>query len=139
MNYYGFKFTENTNGYYFYFISNFYNDELAQESIEHYIANVPTEMNKYLETVNFDDVKVERVLSSAIDIINNHFPHDDKNMLVSDSYKALIPPPKAKREPKKKAEPKEPKEKKPAKPRGKKSAPQKVIISTENTTVNMDQ
>ncbi len=137
MNYYSFKFSENTNGYYFYFISPFDGSDidLVSESIEHYISNVPTEMNKYLVTVNFDDVKIERVVSTSVmDIINNHFSQDDKNMLVSDSWKSLIPPSKAKRTPKPKAE----KEKKEPKARGKK-ATQKVEISTENTTLNMNQ
>ena len=79
--------------------------DLVEESIEHYIANVPSEMNKYLDSIDFDNVKVERVIGvSAMDIINRSFSQDDKNMLVSDSFKALIPPPKPKRQPKAKAQ-----------------------------------
>ena len=131
MNYYGFKLTEADHGYYFYFLSPFDGQDidLVAESIEHYISNVPTEMNKYLVTVNFDEVKIERVIStSAMDIINNQFPNDTKCMNVSNEYVSHIPPPKPKRTPKPKGE---------AKPKGKKST-QKVEISTENTTLNMN-
>ena len=111
MNYYAYKFTENDHGYFFYFLSPFDGKEidLVEESIEHYISNEPSDMNKYLMNVNFDEVKVERVIGvSAMDIINRSFPQEDKNMMVSDSYKALIPPAKPKRQPKAKAQPKPP-------------------------------
>ena len=135
MNYNVFRLTENTNGYYFLFLSPFTaeNIDSAMESIEHYISNESTPMNQYLNIIDFDAVKIEKVNISPIDVINKNFPADDKNMLISDSWKSLIPPPKPKREPKKKADPKEPKQ---AKPRGKK-APH-VNISTEPTTVQMN-
>ncbi len=138
MNYNVYKFQETDNGFYFYFLSPFseQNIEYVAESIEHYISNEHTPMNDYLHTVDFDAVQITRVSISPIEVINKSFPHDDKNMLVSDSYKALIPPPKPKREPKKKAE-KEPKEKKEPKPRGKKST-QRVEICTEPQILNMN-
>ena len=112
MNYNVFKLSESENNYYFYFISPFSesNIECVSESIEHYISNEQTLMNQYLHIIDFDNVKIEKSSMNSIDVINKSFPPDDKNMLISDSFKSLIPPPKPKREPKKKAE-KEPKEK----------------------------
>ena len=137
MNYNVFRLTENTNGFYFYFLSLFSetNIDSAMESIEHYISNESTPMNQYLNIIDFDAVKIEKVNISPIDVINKSFSNDEKNMLISDSWKSLIPPPK---EPKKKreAKPKPEKEPKQAKPRGKK-APH-VNISTEPTTVQMN-
>ena len=120
MNYNVFKLSESENNYYFYFISPFseQNNELALESIEHYISNESTQMNQYLHNINFDEVKIEKVNMNPIDVINKNFPADDKNMLISDSYKAFIPLPKEKK--KREVKPKEPKEKKDPKPRGKK-------------------
>ena len=135
MNYNVYRLTENDHGYYFYFLSSFSesNMDCVAESIEHYISNESTPMNQYLNIIDFDAVKIEKVNISPIDVINKSFSNDEKNMLISDSWKSLIPPPKPKREPKKKADPKEPKQ---AKPRGKK-APH-VNISTEPTTVQMN-
>ena len=137
MNYHAYKFTENDHGYYFYFLSPFNGEEmdLVEESIEHYIANdVKNPMCEYLNHIDFDNVKIEKVIGgSVMDIVNNSFPQDDKNMSVSDSYKPLIPPPKPKRTPKPKAD----KPTKEPKAKGKKST-QKVDISTENTTLNMN-
>ena len=107
MNYYAYKFTENDHGYFFYFLSPFDGKEidLVQESVEHYISNEPSDMNKYLMSVNFDEVKIERVIGvTAMDIINNSFPSDPKCMNVSTEYVSLIPPPKPKRQPKAKAQ-----------------------------------
>ena len=120
MNYNVFKLSESENNYYFYFISPFseQNNELALESIEHYISNEQTLMNQFLHNINFDEVKIEKVNMNPIDVINKNFPADDKNMLISDSYKAFIPLPKEKK--KREVKPKEPKEKKEPKPRGKK-------------------
>ena len=131
MNYNVFKLSESENNYYFYFISPFSesNIECVSESIEHYISNEQTLMNQYLHIIDFDNVKIEKVNMNPIDVINKNFPADDKNMLISDSYKAFIPPPK---EPKKKreAKPKEPK--KEPKPRGKKcvNVAQSVPVQT---------
>ena len=137
MNYSVYKFTENENGFYFYFLSPFseQNVDCVCESIEHYISNEHTQMNQYLLHCDFDNTKMEKVSNvPAIDVINRVFTPDDKNMLISSTYTQLIPPPKPKREPKKKAEPKEPK---PSKPRGKKST-QNVSISIEPQTLNMN-
>jgi len=80
---------------------------------------------------DFDNMTIEKVNMNPIDVINKNFLANDKNMLISDSFKSLIPPPKPKREPKKKAE-KEPKEKKEPKPRGKKcvNVAQSVPVQT---------
>ena len=120
MNYNVFKLSESENNYYFYFISPFseQNNELALESIEHYISNESTQMNQYLHNINFDEVKIEKINMNPIDVINKSFAPDDKNMLVSNSFVALIPLPKEKK--KREVKPKEPKEKKDPKPRGKK-------------------
>ena len=105
---------------------------LVEESIEHYISNAPTDMNKFLVTADFDNVTIERIIGmSPLDIINKSFPHDDKNMMMTDSWKALIPPPKEK----KKREAK-PKADKPAKPRGKKGT---ISIAQEPTPVEISQ
>ena len=58
MNYNVFRLTENTNGYYFLFLSPFTaeNIDSAMESIEHYISNEHTDMNKYLMSIDFDNV-----------------------------------------------------------------------------------
>ena len=119
MNYNVFKLSESENNYYFYFLSPFSesNMEFVSESIERYISNEQTLMNQYLHIIDFDNVKIERAQLSPIEVINKSFASDDKNMLSSDSFKSLIPPPKAKREPTTKAE-NEPK--KEPKPRGKK-------------------
>ena len=145
MNYNTYRFQESEHGYFFYFISPFDGQDLdlVSESIEHYISNVPTDMNKYLDTCNFDAVKIEKVNISPIDVINKTFQPDDKNMLTSNSFISLIPPPKqprTKKEPKGEAKPKpakEPKEKKEAKPRAKKST-QKVDINTDGAVLNMN-
>ena len=122
MNYNVYKFQELDNGYYFFLLSLFSEKhaECASEQIEHYISNEPTQMNQYLHSIDFDNVKVEIVHINPIDVINKTLPSDDKCMNVSDSYISLIPPPKAKRTPKPKAdkpvkEKKEPKAKKGAK------------------------
>ena len=119
MNYNVFKLSESENNYYFYFISPFSesNIECVSESIEHYISNEQTLMNQYLHIIDFDNVKIERAQLSPIDVINKSFASDDKNMLISDSFKSHIPPAK---EPKKKREAKPKGEPKPVKPRGKK-------------------
>ncbi len=98
--------------------------DLVAESLEHYIANISTEINQYLVNINFDNVQIEPSTLSPVDIINKNFPNEDKNMCLTDSWKALIPVPKPKRESKKKADTtddKPVKEKKPPKPRAKKS------------------
>ena len=137
MNYNVYRLAENDHGYYFYFLSSFSesNMDCVAESIEHYISNESSPMNQYLNIIDFDAVKIEKVNISPIDVINKNFPADDKNMLISDSWKSLIPPPK---EPKKKreAKPKPEKEAKQAKPRAKKS--NQVNISTEPTVVQMN-
>ena len=139
MNYNVYRLTENDHGYYFYFLSSFSesNMDCVAESIEHYISNESSPMNQYLNIIDFDAVKIEKVNISPIDGINKTFSNDEKNMLISDSNKALIPPPKLKREPKKKAE-KEPKEPKQAKPRGGAKKVPHVNISTEPTVVQMN-
>ena len=140
MNYSVYKFTESEHGYFFYFLSLFdgQDPDLVSEQIEHYISNVPTDMNKYLDTCNFDAVKIEKANISPVDVINKNFQPDDKNMLISNSFVSLIPPPP---EPKKRASKpkvdKPIKEKKEAKPRAKKSA-QKVNIDTTGAVLNMN-
>ena len=94
-------------------------------------------MNQYLHSIDFDNVKVEIVYINPIDVINNNFPPDEKNMLISSLYISLIPAPKAKRTPKPKAD-KPPKEKKEPKPRVAKKITQKVQISTEPQVLKMD-
>ena len=138
MNYHAYKFTDLENGYYFIFISPFSEQHIdcVLESVEHYIANEPTQMNQYLMTLNFDEVKIEKIISNPIDIFNNAFPADEKNMLVSSSYVSLIPPPKVKRTPKPKAD--KPPKKEP-KPRGAKKGSQNVQISAEPVLLDMNK
>ena len=138
MNFHVFKFSEAENGHYFFFISPFNKDniDLVSESIEHYISNEPTQMNQYLNGINFDTIKVESVQINPIDVINKTLPADEKCMNISDSYISLIPPPKVKRVPKPKAD-KPAKEKKETKPRAKKST-QNVTISNEPQILKMD-
>ncbi len=137
MNYSVYKFTESEHSYYFYFISHFDEDiELVSESIEHYIGNVPTEMNKFLIHCDFDNVKIEKVNISPIDVLNKSFQPDDKNMLISNSFVSLIPVPKPKPS-RKKTETVDKPPKKEAKPRPKKQAQKAVIIDTSNTTLQM--
>ena len=141
MNYSVYKFTENEHGYFFYFLSLFdgQDPDLVSEQIEHYISNVPTDMNKYLDTCNFDAVKIEKANISPIDVINKTFQPDDKNMLISNSYISLIPPPP---EPKKRSSKpkvdKPVKEKKEAKPRSAKKQAQKVDINIDGAVLNMN-
>ena len=68
-------------------------------------------MNQYLNSIDFDTVKIDKVKINPIDVINKTLPADEKCMNISDSYISLIPPPKVKRVPKPKAE-KQPKKKK---------------------------
>ena len=139
MNFHVFKFQELENGFYFFFISLFNgeNIDLVSESIEHYISNEPTQMNQYLNSIDFDTVKIDTAQINPIDVINNNFPPDEKNMLISTSYISLIPPPKVKRVPKPKAD-KPAKEKKEPKQRGAKKSTQNVTISTEPQVLKMD-
>ena len=137
MNYNVYRLTENDHGYYFYFLSSFSesNMDCVAESIEHYISNEHTDMNKYLMSIDFDNVKIEYAMNTTVmSIVNGIFQPDDKNMLISDSYKAFIPQPKEKK--KREAKPKPEKEAKQAKPRAKKS--NQVNISTEPTVVQMN-
>ena len=138
MNFHTFKFSESENNFYFYFISPFSgeNIDLVSEQIEHYISNEPTQMNQYLNSIDFDTVKIEKVSINPIDVLSNNFPPDEKNMLISTSYISLIPPPKVKRVPKPKAD-KPAKEKKEPKPRAKKCT-QNVSISTDPQVLKMD-
>ena len=137
MNYSVYKFTESENSHYFYFISYFNGEDmdLVSESIEHYISNVPTEINKFLIHCDFDNVKIEKVNISPTDVLNKSFQPDDKNMLISNSFISLIPIPKPK--PSRKKAEKTDKPKKEAKPRPKKQAQKAVTIDTVNTTLQM--
>ena len=146
MNYSAYKFTDQFSGYFFYFISPFTGTDdidLVSEQIEHYISNVPSQINHFLVTLDFGNIKIEPAQGiTPLNVLNNSFPADDKNMLVSQSFISLIPPPKqpkTKKEAKGEAKPKPAKEPKPKaapKPRGKASS--KVIISNENTVVDMN-
>ena len=139
MNYNVYKFQELDNGYYFFFLSLFSEKHVgcASEQIEHYISNEPTQMNQYLHSIDFDNVKVEIVHINPIDVINNNFPPDEKNMLISSSYISLIPPPNAKRTPKPKADKPVKEKKEPKAKKGVKTV-QKVQISTEPQVLKMD-
>ena len=139
MNYNVYKFQELDNGFYFYFLSLFSEKHVgcATEQIEHYISNEPIQMNQYLHSIDFDNVKVEIVYINPIDVINNNFSLDEKNMLISSSYISLIPPPKAKRTPKPKADKPVKEKKEPKAKRGAKTV-QKVQISTEPQVLKMD-
>ena len=138
MNFHVFKFQELENGFYFFFISLFNgeNIDLVSESIEHYISNERNQMNQYLNSIDFDTVKIDKVQMNPIDVINKTLPADEKCMNISDSYISLIPPPKVKRVPKPKAD-KPAKEKKEPKPRAKKCT-QNVSISTDPQVLKMD-
>ena len=140
MNYSVFKLTESDNCYFFYFLSPFDgNDiELVAENIEHYIANVPNQMNQYLLTVDFDNVKIEKVDIPAITVLNKTFQPDDKNMNISTSYISLIPPPKEPKKRKEKTDKVQKEAKKEAKPRSAKKQAQKVEINTSGETLSMN-
>ena len=139
MNFHVFKFQELENGFYFYFISLFNgeNIDIVSESIEHYISNEHTQMNQYLNSIDFDTVKIDKVQINPTDVINKTLPTDEKCMNISDSYISLIPPPKVKRVPKPKAD-KPAKEKKEPKQRGAKKSTQNVSISTDPQVLKMD-
>ena len=140
MNYSVYKFTESEHSFYFYFISHFDGEdiEVVSESIEHYISNVPTEMNKFLIHCDFDNVKIEKVNISPIDVLYKAFQPDDKNMLISNSFISLIPMPKPKPS-RKKAETTDKPPKKEAKPRALKKQVQKAVtIDSANTTLQMN-
>ena len=136
MNFHVFKIQELENGFYFYFISLFNgeNIDLVSESIEHYISNERNQINQYLNSIDFDTVKIDKVHINPIDVINKTLPADEKCMNISDSYISLIPPPKVKRVPK---ADKQAKEKKEPKPRAKKCT-QNVSISTDPQILKMD-
>ena len=139
MQYSVFKLTEHDHDFFLYFVSPFgeQQSDLALESVEHWISHAPElQMNQYLMSIDFDNVTCEKASISPIDVVSGRIPQDAKCLNNSQDFIALIPPPKPKRAAKPKAE-KVPKEAKPkAKPRGK--TPQKVDISTENTTVEMN-
>ena len=137
MNYNVYRLTENDHGYYFYFLSSFSesNMDCVAESIEHYISNESTPMNQYLNIIDFDAVKIEKVNISPIDVINRNLPQDSKCMNISQDFATLIPPPKEKK--KREAKPKPEKEAKQPKQRGAKKSNQ-VNILTEPTVVQMN-
>ena len=93
-------------------------------------------MNKFLIHCDFDNVKIEKVNISPIDVLNIAFQPDDKNMLISNSFISLIPMPKPKPL-RKKAETTDKPPKKEAKPKPKKQAQKAVTIDTANTTLQM--
>ena len=93
-------------------------------------------MNQYLNSIDFDTVKIDKVQINPIDVINKTLPADQKCMNISDSYISLIPPPKVKKTPKPKAD-KPAKEKKEPKHRAKKCT-QNVSISTDPQILKMD-
>ena len=120
MNYNVFKLTELQNNFYTYIVSPFDDTELTMETFEHFVSNSPQLlMCQYLMICDFDNMTIEKVNMNPIDVINKNFLANDKNMLISDSFKSLIPLPKEKK--KREVKPKEPKEKKEPKPRGKKT------------------
>ena len=93
-----FEIQENDNEFYFYTISNLDDTELVLQTIEFSITNEPEKpINQYLMTVNFDNVKIEKLSISPIDVINRSFPFDSKCMNVSQDYISFIPPPKEKK------------------------------------------
>ena len=98
MNFSVYKFQEHDNEFYLYTISNLDDPELVLQTIEFSITNEPEKpINQYLMTVNFDNVKIEKLSISLIDVINRSFPSDSKCMNVSQDYISLIPPPKEKK------------------------------------------
>ena len=139
MNYSTFRFTELTNNYYLYVVSIERSDsELILDIIDEYIElNHDTKTSQYLMSIDISNVKIEVAQGiSVMDVVNKNFPSDDKNLFTSQSFIALIPPPKApkvKKEAKPKAE-KPIKEPKANKPRGKKS---NVNISQDPTVLNV--
>ena len=143
MNYSAYKFTDQVSGYFFYFISPFTGTDdidLVSEQIEHYISNVPSQMNQFLVSLDFDNIKIEPAQGiTPLNVLNNSFPADDKCMNISTSYVSMIPPPpeSKKRAAKPKAE-KVPKQKAEPKPKGKKSAT-KVNINVDGIKVDMNQ
>ena len=133
-----YEFQENDNEFYLYTISTLDDPELVLQIIEFWIVNEPEKpINQYLITVNFDNVKIDKLSISPIDVSNRSFPHDSKWMDVSQNYISLIPPPKEKK--KREIKPKAEKPDKQNKPKScaVKKAFQKVDINLEGNTVDM--
>ena len=89
------------------------------EQLEHTAANEPEEtIYKYIGNITgWDNIDIQKVTDvKPVDVINNTFPHDNKNMLISNDFEKLIIIPekksRVKKEPKAKPKPKkEPKQK----------------------------
>ena len=74
MNYTTYKFTELDHGFCLYFISPFNGTDLVLETLEYYVSIEDNDMNRYLLTINFDNVTVEKVLDiHHLKFYPNHF------------------------------------------------------------------
>ena len=133
INFYAYKLTEAENGYYMYLVSQVENPELFMEQVEHWVGNsdINDPIIKFLDSCDWDGIKIEKTNVNPNDIINKSLPNDNKclNTNTSNDFLNCLPPqpppkaPKVKKEPKPKAE----------KPKAKKStvAGGKVIISND--------
>ena len=71
MNFSVYKLQENGNEFYLYTISTLNDPELVLQTMEFSITNEPEkQINQYIMTVNFDNVKTEKSPVSPIDVIN---------------------------------------------------------------------
>ena len=92
MNFYVFKISENINNFYYYYISHIEDIEFNIHVVESYAADfsdIP--INHYMNlVVGWNNVKLEKVDISSIDVINKTYPSDNKNMSISDDHKKLV-------------------------------------------------
>ena len=127
MNYHVYKLTESTNQYFCYFIIPYdgNDQEILLDFVDLYLSCAPEKITQYISSLDPDTMKIEKVTDvTPLNVINKCFQPCDKNMFTSDSFVALIPPPKQKRVAKPKAD-----KKSDPKPKGKKST-QKVSKET---------
>ena len=130
--YHTFKIQDNTNGYYYYTVSDIDDTDFVLDIRDSYAedaGDVP--INAYFNIIGFDNVTCTKCPEiSPTQVVNKQYPHDPKNMLTSDEFKKVIEEAVAveaekkskKGKSKPKPAPKEPKQKATPKPRAKKSS-----------------
>ena len=143
-----YKIIESVNNFYYYFISHIEDLDLNLDIAESYADAFPDiPINTYFNVVTgWDCADIKKCDDiSPIQVLNRSFPHDPKNMNVSEEYKKFTEQAleqlsqKKGRGKKKEKDPNEaPKPaKKPAKPRGKSSGTVKIEVA-ENKKLILD-
>ena len=87
-----YNFFETLYNYYFYVISHVDDKNIVLMQFEHTSANKSNEpLYKYLNSIGWDDIDIEKSDIKAVDVINSSFVSDDKCMNISNTNTSLIP------------------------------------------------